>query len=198
MGRSAKGSKYERDVCRQLSEWWSQGERDDIFWRTAASGGRATQRNKSKRRTFGQYGDIQAVDPIGSPFMRLVTLELKRGYSKSSFADAVDRSLLAAPQMWEDFVEQASTAAELSGTPFWMLVQKRDSREALVFFPRSFYVALDAAEIDLTAARPLVSMRLNLRQKKGARKEWVYAMRLAEFLKLVSPDVVQAMAKQYN
>ena len=28
--KSAKGGQFERDICRQLSEWWSDGKRDDL------------------------------------------------------------------------------------------------------------------------------------------------------------------------
>lgn len=39
-----KGSVFEREICKALGRWWTDGERDDIFWRTAGSGARATCR----------------------------------------------------------------------------------------------------------------------------------------------------------
>ena len=41
-----KGGEYERTVCKKLSLWVSNGTRDDIFWRSAMSGGRATLQRK--------------------------------------------------------------------------------------------------------------------------------------------------------
>jgi len=43
----AKGSSFEREICTILSKWWTNNERDDVFWRTAGSGARATTRSKN-------------------------------------------------------------------------------------------------------------------------------------------------------
>lgn len=190
--KSKKGGQYEREFCRALSLWWSTGTRDDIFWRTAGSGGRATVRSKQNRRTFGQYGDIQAVDPVGAPLMRVICVELKRGYNKATLADALDRAPCMAQQQWEAFAEQAQQQAEHSGAPYWLLVQKRDDRHAIAFFPRALYVALEAhlggpwAEL-----RPLLSFRATLRRTKGLAQVWIYAVRLADFFRLVTPRQIR-------
>ena len=57
----AKGSGFERRVCKALSLWVTAGQREDCFWRSAMSGGRATVA-KGKVR---QAGDICAVAPEG-------------------------------------------------------------------------------------------------------------------------------------
>jgi len=44
----AKGGEFERDISRFLSRWWTYGERDDVFWRTSASGARATTRSLAR------------------------------------------------------------------------------------------------------------------------------------------------------
>ncbi len=192
--KSKKGGQYEREFCRKLSEWWSGGTRDDIFWRTSSSGGRATQRAKTNRKTFGQYGDIQAVDPIGAPLMRVLCVELKRGYNKHTLADAIDRSMLAAQQVWESFIEQAQRQAEHSGAAHWLLVQRRDDRQALAFFPRSFFVALNGPDGGAWAdVRPLISMRATLRRTSGSAKVWVYAVRLSDFFRVVSPESIRKL-----
>lgn len=77
---SQKGSNFERDICKQFSRWWSYGERDDIFWRTAGSGARASMRFKKFIPTHDSAGDIMAIDPIGKPFTEKFLIELKRGY----------------------------------------------------------------------------------------------------------------------
>ena len=71
-GGHAKGSQFERTVCKDLSLWWTKGKRDDVFWRTSGSGARAKTRSKTGEKTFGQYGDVQATDPIGQPLICLL------------------------------------------------------------------------------------------------------------------------------
>ena len=85
MAKSSKGSAYERTICKALSLWWTQDleePRDDIYWRTSQSGGRATTRRKQNIDTAYSQGDITFIDPIGAPFIDMCLLELKRGYSK--------------------------------------------------------------------------------------------------------------------
>jgi len=77
----AKGGNYERQVCKELSLWWTNGERDDIFWRTAGSGGRSTARRKKKKSTANAAGDIRYDDALGKPFIDYFLCEIKRGYT---------------------------------------------------------------------------------------------------------------------
>lgn len=128
-----KGSQFERDLCRQFSLWWTSGQRDDVFWRTAGSGAMAKTRSKTGRTTANQYGDIHAVDPIGIPFTDAFTVEAKRGYNKHTFADMIDKPDNAGEQQWEKFLSQVLADWQLAGTWAWLLVVKRDRREPLVF-----------------------------------------------------------------
>jgi hypothetical protein len=68
-----KGGQYERDTCRRLSLWVSDGNRDDLFWRSASSGGQhTTQGNKES-----QAGDICCTHALGQPFMDMAVIECK-------------------------------------------------------------------------------------------------------------------------
>lgn len=136
---AGKGSQFERDICRQLSLWWTKGERDDVFWRTPISGGRATMRAKTGKDTFGANGDIQAVDPIGRPLLKTVAIELKRGYSKHTVADLLDKPEKAKNQLYEDFFEQAERERKGSGAIGWWLITKRDRRDAIIFMPKHIF-----------------------------------------------------------
>lgn len=60
-GGKQKGGRYEREISVALSQWITGGARDDVFWRSAMSGGRATVRGTDVR----QAGDICAVAPEG-------------------------------------------------------------------------------------------------------------------------------------
>ncbi len=138
----AKGSNFERDICKQLSLWWSYGKFDDIFWRTSGSGARATVRSKKGQATFGQYGDVQATDPQGQYLIDICTIEIKRGYSKSTFADLIEKSESAAEQTYEKFLNQVIIDSKKADSFAWMLIVKRDRKEAIIFIPLHFYKVL--------------------------------------------------------
>jgi hypothetical protein len=66
MNPKEKGGKFERDVCKSLSRWISGGLREDLFWRSAMSGGRSTVAAKGGKKLNAQCGDITSVDPLGN------------------------------------------------------------------------------------------------------------------------------------
>lgn len=71
-----KGTQFERTVCVKLSQWVSDGDKKDVFWRTAMSGGRATVHRK-KGDLHRQAGDICAVAPEGHVLTERYYFELK-------------------------------------------------------------------------------------------------------------------------
>jgi hypothetical protein len=79
-----KGGEYEREISKQLSLWVSKGKRDDLIWRTSASGGRATTRSKKKLETAYAYGDLTFTDPKAKLLFDLTVIEAKRGYTNTS------------------------------------------------------------------------------------------------------------------
>ena len=87
MGRASKkkGSTFERQVCRDLSRWITYGQHDDLFWRSAMSGGRATVR-RAKGAAIRQSGDITAVAPEGHVFTAHWFIECKWVRDLSIFA----------------------------------------------------------------------------------------------------------------
>lgn len=133
---TSKGSDFERLICKKLSLWWTNGERDDVFWRSSGSGARAKTRSKKGMSTFGQYGDIQATDPIGQPLIDLVTIELKRGYNKTTIVDMLDKPGKAAVQQWELFFRQVDEDCRNAKSKGWLLIHRRDRREAMVTMPK--------------------------------------------------------------
>lgn len=76
-GGVLKGGAFEREICKDLSKWISYGERDDIFWRSAMSGGRATIGFKKGIKRNTQVGDITAIDPLGNKLTDLYVAECK-------------------------------------------------------------------------------------------------------------------------
>jgi hypothetical protein len=182
-GGMKKGSAFEREICVQLSKWWSRGERDDIFWRTSGSGARATQRGK--KRTFGQYGDVQATDPIGQPLLNCCTIEIKRGYSHESFANIIETSEMvkAKPPMFYTFISQARLEADNAGTKYWLLISKRDRRTAIVTIPYSLYQGLL-----IRRGREWRFDRARLDWVISGKRTSVIIVRLSDFLGFFTPD----------
>lgn len=68
-----KGSAFERDICKRLSLWVTDGERKDCFWRSALSGGRATVSKGEVR----QAGDICSVSSEGHSLTDRYYIECK-------------------------------------------------------------------------------------------------------------------------
>jgi len=64
-GGKQKGAAFERDICVSLSHWVSHGRREDLFWRSAMSGGRATVAGRRGVNLASQAGDISAVHKSG-------------------------------------------------------------------------------------------------------------------------------------
>src|SRR4029077_9069799 len=75
-GGKDKGSSFERVICKQLSLWVSHGKREDLFWRSAMSGGRATVAQK-KGQHVHQAGDITSVHRDGHALTAEVYIECK-------------------------------------------------------------------------------------------------------------------------
>lgn len=135
MAKSSKGSRFERDFSKQLSLWWSDGHSDDLFWRTSQSGGRATTRRKKGKGTRGHVGDICATDETGAQLLKYVTFELKRGYSRHTLHDLIDKPAGAAEQEIEKWLAQARRGRKEAGSLYWLVVSQRDRRQPLMFAP---------------------------------------------------------------
>jgi len=182
-----KGSSFEREMCRLLSSWWSCGERDDLFWRSAGSGAMAKTRSKVGKATFGQYGDVQATDPTGQPLLDLFTIELKRGYSSETFANMLDKPAGAAKQIWETFADQVMTDFKNAGSKSWMLISRRDRRQALIFIPLSIAMELSRAGADI---KSYPHLRGTFALKNGKRIR-IYLTTLDDFLRNIYPEHIK-------
>jgi hypothetical protein len=197
----AKGGAFEREVCNKLSDWWTGHPDSSVFWRTANSGGRATVRRLKGKQTAGHCGDIGAVDSVGTDLIKVVTIEVKRGYSKEVFSDLLDYPKKLKPGIFEGFIVQAKTAAETAGTPYWMLIHRRDRREPTVYVPREFYTALKEKGAFGTYSVPApfveakVKVRMSTRQE-DAVVERIVVMRFDRFLSLVPPKAIKKIARQ--
>ena len=74
-----KGASFERNICQRLSQWVSNFRRDDVFWRSAMSGGRATLKSRKKEALeyAAQLGDISAIHPMGHALVETFIIDCK-------------------------------------------------------------------------------------------------------------------------
>lgn len=76
-GSKSKGASFERDVCKALSLWVSGGIREDVFWRSAMSGGRSTVAHAKGKKLSSQAGDLSCIHSVGQPFIESFVAECK-------------------------------------------------------------------------------------------------------------------------
>jgi hypothetical protein len=121
-GGSHKGGQFERDMCTLFSKWWTEDERDDVFWRTSGSGARATTRGKRGKDTCDQHGDMTCIDPCGKPLIDAFCFEFKfyKTYDMLGVLQSVD-----ANHDWMQFWAKCyDDAMSIARRPF--LVTKRN------------------------------------------------------------------------
>jgi hypothetical protein len=147
--KSLKGGEYERLICKALSLWYSRNKRDDIFWRTAGSGARATTRKKAGKKTADSVGDVSAIHPTGKKFTRLVNIEIKRGYTKRvakndeiSILNLIDRMYgkrKVKPPVLIRWIRKAMKEARLHGRKHSLIIFRRDrKRSCVVMLSKTF------------------------------------------------------------
>lgn len=121
-----KGSGFEREVCVQLSRWVSHQTREDIFWRSAMSGGRATVAFNKGKLLAKQAGDISAIDPLGHQLTDRFCVECKfyKSLEIRSFF-LLGKGKLA--QFWRETLEDASRHSLMP-----MLIAKENNTPTLM------------------------------------------------------------------
>jgi len=147
-----KGSQFKRAIAKQLSLWWTEGERDDVIWRTQNSGGRATSRIRAGKTLKGQHGDLCATDLCAEPLFEQVVIETKRGYGQWSPLDLVDQIPLSEKQeavgqtkskpilaQWLAKLEEDRKAA---GARWGILIAKRDQHSPVIILPQDLRYTL--------------------------------------------------------
>lgn len=128
---SQKGQAFEREICKELSLWFSGGEDSTLFWRSSQSGGRATTLKKSGVNLATQAGDIVAVDSRGEAFTKIFFVECKN-------VKSLRLDLLFYGGDYKCFVRQAwdkcvSQARDYRKVP--ILIAREYKKPPLVFLP---------------------------------------------------------------
>lgn len=133
---SRKGRNYERDIAKDLSLWWSNGKRNDVFYHTHGSGSIGTRRNPVSKN---YYGDIMSIDAEGEPFTNLFNLELKCGYEKRRKVELKSGKKIVLITRYDLLDKLDSKQAVTVIEDFWIqcsLDAKKSKREPILIFQR--------------------------------------------------------------
>lgn len=131
---AGKGPAYERKVCRQLSLWWTNGDNNNVFWRTSNSGGRHTVHAQKGKVSRYQAGDIGAIDPIGQPLLDMATIEIKKGYRNHSIMSLIEGRSKKGGE-YGKWLDKLIGQAKKVGTQYWMLIVHRDQMMPMIYMP---------------------------------------------------------------
>jgi len=147
---SRKGSSFERTICKELSLWFTHGERDDVFWRTAGSGARATTRSKQGKSTANSCGDIGALDDIGKKLMDISVWELKKGYTgkkpseRVSILSFVDGLLNQKDPILEQWITKIKKERAVHERKLWFVVFQRDRKKPVICMSKKSFEYINA------------------------------------------------------
>ena len=129
-----KGSAFERQICKALSEWLTHGKKVDCFWRSAMSGGRATVARKSGV-AIRQSGDISAVSQEGHALTDKYYIECK-SYRDLNFVGLLKRKGKLA-EFWLETRKQADHYKKLP-----MLIAKQNQQPVILCLSQEGQLAL--------------------------------------------------------
>jgi hypothetical protein len=196
--KSNGGGQRERIIAKELSRWWTDGKRDDVFWRSHSSGARATARGKRGVRTQGHHGDTCASDPIGEPLINAFTIEIKKGRTAHTIAHLLDaQDNRAKPLMYEEWFLQTITAHKAAGSFAWMLiVHRRAYWQTIVFLPEYAWHALMTTSASAPGAASFFSPQMQMKfylKNSGSLK--IVCVTLQQFLEFFDPGEVAMLAE---
>lgn len=148
-GGKQKGSEFEREVCKILSLYVTAGHRDDVLWRSAMSGGRATVALKKGKRLDHVAGDICAIHPAGQLLTDEYFIECKH-YANLDYTGLLLTGTGVSALFWTTACEKAVTHAKRP-----MLILKQNRRPVMVMLPENH--TLPVPSPSLVAHLPRVS-----------------------------------------
>ncbi len=129
-GGNPKGGAFERKMAVQLSEWMSEGEHKDWFWRTAMSGGRATVFAKKGISLKNQVGDICAIDENSFKFSKTFMIECKN-YKDVGLKNLITGTENKIVEWWDKLEDDSSFVGKVP-----LLVFKQSRMPVLVMMRR--------------------------------------------------------------
>ena len=183
----AKGGASENETCRELSLWWSDGATSALFRRTQMSGGKATIRARTKKKTPYEYGDITFSEPIAKPLIDFLLIENKSGYKDTiNVLDFVD-SPRKHPQLLK-WWWKCEKEKEEAGRYYSVVIFRRTRKSKCIMVPEDLFSTLEdwcggfcKNTIDIYYVKEKV--------------DWVI-IEFAEFLNWVTPETIRAIIEE--
>jgi len=199
-GTPAKGPRFEREQAVTYSLWWTDNERDDIFWRTDGSGSRATNRARKGKKTRFQYGDMTFTDPIGQPLIDIFSFEFKFYYRYSMLGVFHNVSF---DHDWLKFWAKAWRDAEESGRRS-MLVTKMSYGEPICWVTRKTalklhnvgFGPLDHMDIHIGERDVQVTRGKKVNEVVHLPTHAVVGFRQADMLSILNPEAMVEAFKE--
>ncbi|RLC31370.1 hypothetical protein DRH13_03140 [Candidatus Woesebacteria bacterium] len=190
----AKGGGFERIVCKRLSLWWTNNKRDDIFWRSTQSGGRATTRAKKGVTTANSSGDMCYLDAIGKPFIDGMIVELKRGYGggkkrktkEVKVLEILDNSTKKNFLLLE-WLKKLEMERIRSERKYSWLIFRRDRMNGCIVLDLTQFIELEKLNGSWHKRAIIFS----------ARKNYIIILLLEDFLKWCPPTTMKAIIAGY-
>ena len=105
-GGKAKGSSFEREVCKKLTLWVTGQDNPYVFWRSPSSGAVATISQSSN-----VCGDIIAIKEEGNFFTEIFSVECKDGYPDADMMKLFKNNKNdTIHEFWKQCINDARTA----------------------------------------------------------------------------------------
>jgi len=181
-GSKKKGSSYERDLSKYLTDWMGGNHKKQYFiWRTPSSGGILTKCHTQTQMA----GDLISCHPNSEFFFNKVTIEAKHGYKDAVFDKLISQNK---NKTILDFHLQSTRDAKLSnkysmviyknGTTNWVSVE--------VEFIEN-YIKFDKSLLDLN----------KIKFEGNYKSEYcdLYFFNFEEFFKSITPEGIKSMSK---
>ena len=124
-GGKHKGGAFERTICRELSLWMSEGLHEDLYWRSAMSGGRSTVAAGKGKRLAAQAGDISCVNELGHALTDQFLIECK------SWKDLQFEGLIKGTGNLTDFWLDTKRIAD-AYSKYPMLIAKQNQQPTII------------------------------------------------------------------
>lgn len=136
MNSKQKGSGFEREICKIFSRWASSGKSEDLYWRSAMSGGRATLQYKKGIKNQTQVADISSISSQGEFLTDLCCIECK-SYKDLHLGCFIYGTNQGVSYFWKELSQQA-----LNCNKYPILVMKENRKPILIGINKTFFVQL--------------------------------------------------------
>lgn len=199
-----KGNNYERQMCKRVSLWVSDGVTDELVWRTDASGSRATNRQRLGHDTRKyEFGDMKPTGEEARPLFEYLCWELRsraRFEMFTVFGSGKEDPKLSLLSSWAKACAEADCSSRRP-----VLITHANGRPDIIWVERALFVETvitDRSIRDLKAIEFRIPEEMTVRYDKNKTytfryEQEVVGVNLAEWLFEMDPEVFIACVERY-